>query len=146
MSENLPLWTEGELSALTGTGGQYTFLATGTHESCPSLLLRWVSSNKQRPSVRKKNQNEFDISKALFFIFQKQMWHMMCGRWRKKNKNKFFWILCLSNFIVYSCMNNCQHEFWNAFYNCFKASSIFFNRHSTRHNYEKRNFLSLKFS
>ena len=51
----------------------------------------------------------------------------------EKNKNKFFWILCLSNFIVYSCMNNCQHEFWNAFYNCFKASSIFFNRHSIRH-------------
>ena len=74
-----------------------------------------------------------------FFYFSKtnvthDVWEM-----EENNKNKFFWILCLSNFIVYSCMNNCQHEFWNAFYNCFKASSIFFNRHLIRHNYEKRN-------
>ena len=51
----LPLCTEGELSALTGPGGgQYTFLVTGIHDSEPvSLLLRWVNSNKHRPSEKK---------------------------------------------------------------------------------------------
>ena len=52
--KNLPLCTEGELSALTGPGGgQYTFLVTGTQDSVPSAFARLFSSNKMSPPVMK---------------------------------------------------------------------------------------------
>ena len=64
-TKNLPLCTEGELSALTGPGGgQYTFLVTGTQDSVPSAFARLFSSNKMSPPEMK---NVCNIIEGIFF-------------------------------------------------------------------------------